>query len=115
MLNQKELRQQIEKVNKIATSQYQTSYCPVCQREYLLEDEREEIKKHGTCSVCQWFAKRREPHAIQQEDGQVCSNCGSYLEIETDGDTEVLEDGTHAFTSWPILYCPKCRRFIKEK
>jgi hypothetical protein len=89
-------------------------YCPICERGYLLEEEKEKIKEVGCCWSC-WVKGTlsqqladKQPYATENK---FCSECGTELEEGLDEDWDFDEEGQH-FVVFPYLYCPRCKERV---
>lgn len=111
---------------KIVGLDKKITYCPICFRGYLLQEEKDHIKKNGCCWACETLGHQtrqiadKSPFAV---NGKTCSECGTELEVREDEDWDFDETGSH-FVIIHYLFCPKCkerattsetRAYINEK
>jgi endogenous inhibitor of DNA gyrase (YacG/DUF329 family) len=87
--------------------------CPICERGYLLQEEKEHINEIGCCWSCETLGLLSQKLADKPafaEQGKFCSECGTELEVEQDEDW-LPETGFFVFN---YLYCPKCKERVSN-
>ena len=99
-----------EEAKRIVGLDKNITTCPLCERGYLLEEEREHINETGICWSCETkgtLSREMADMPITAINGSFCSECGAELDVILDENDEL--DG---FQILPYVYCPVCKERV---